>query len=142
MAEVHGSLSIGRRHPPPKGETMQDDTPIIDIPEALNRAMGDVDFLKEMLEELHRSIPDFTARIQGALQSENAETLGSDAHQFKGAAANLGAKSIAHAALQLEQIGKSGSLEGAQEAFDRLEQTIEAFVRHLKQIDWTTIAPV
>lgn len=121
---------------------MEDGTPIIDIPEALNRAMGDVDFLKEMLEELHCSIPDFTSRIQTALQSDDAETLGSDAHQFKGAAANLGAKAIANAALQLEQIGKSGSLEGAQEAFERLEQAIEAFVRYLKQIDWTTIAPI
>jgi HPt (histidine-containing phosphotransfer) domain-containing protein len=142
MAEKPSSLSIGRRHPLPKGETMQDGTPIIDIPEALNRAMGDVDFLKEMLEELHRSIPDFTSRIQHAMQSDNAGALGSDAHQFKGAAANLGAKALAHAALQLEQIGKSGSLEGAQEAFDRLEQAIEAFVGYLKEIDWTTIAPI
>ncbi|MEJ2158797.1 MAG: Hpt domain-containing protein [Desulfobacteraceae bacterium] len=120
---------------------MDDSTPIVDIPEALNRAMGDVDFLKEMLEELYQSIPDFTSRIQRALLSGDAETLGKAAHQLKGAAANLGAKSIAHAALQLEQIGKSGSLEGAQQAFDGLEQTLESFVRHLKQIDWTTITP-
>ena len=121
---------------------MPDGTHIIDIPEALNRAMGDVDFLKEMLEELHRSTADFTARIQGALQSGDAETLGSTAHQFKGAAANLGAKALAREALRLEQIGKSGSLEGAQEAFDRLGQAIEVFVRYLKQIDWATIAPI
>lgn len=118
---------------------MEDGKPIIDIPEALNRAMGDVDFLKMMLEELHRTIPEFTLRIQQSLQSKNSETLGSDAHQFKGAAANLGAKAIAHAALQLEQIGKSGSLEGAEEAFGLLEQTIETFDRYFKRIDWASI---
>ncbi|MEJ2154210.1 MAG: Hpt domain-containing protein [Desulfobacteraceae bacterium] len=120
---------------------MEDGTPIIDMPEALNRAMGDVDFLKMMLEELHRTIPDYTSRIQQALQSKDFDTLGSDAHQFKGAAANLGAKAIAHAALLLEQIGKSGSLEGAQEAFHLLEQSIKSFDQHFKQIDWTTITP-
>lgn len=119
---------------------MENSTPAIDLKEALNRAMGDVDFLKMMLEELHRTIPDFTSRIRQAMQSEDSETLGNDAHQFKGAAANLGAKAIANAALELEQIGKSGSLEGAQEAFDRLEQTIDTFHRHFKQIDWSTIA--
>jgi len=118
---------------------MEEGTPIIDIDEALNRAMGDVDFLKMMLEELHRTIPDFTSRIQQAMQTKDSETLGSDAHQFKGAAANLGAKAIAQAALQLEQIGKSGTLEGVQEAFDYLEQTIESFDRHFKGIDWTTV---
>ena len=120
---------------------MEDTTTIIDISEALNRAMGDVDFLKMMLEELHRTIPDYTSRIQQALQSKDVASLGSDAHQFKGAAANLGAKAIAHAALQLELISKSGSMEGAHEAFHRLEQTIESFDRHFKQIDWTAITP-
>jgi len=118
---------------------MGEGTPIIDLSEALNRAMGDVDFLKMMLEELHRTIPDFTSRIQQAMQSEDGETLGSDAHQFKGAAANLGAKAIAHAALQLEQIGRSGSLEGAQEAFIHLKQSVESFNQHFEQIDWTTV---
>lgn len=118
---------------------MEDGTPIIDINEALNRAMGDVDFLKMMLEELHRTIPDYTSRIQQSMQSRDSESLGSDAHQFKGAAANLGAKAIANAALQLERIGKSGTLEGAQEAYDQLEQTIETFDRHFKQIDWGAI---
>ena len=119
---------------------MDNGTPIIDLDEALNRAMGDVDFLKMMLEELHRTIPDFTSRIQQAMQSMDVETLGSDAHQFNGAAANLGAKAIANAALQLEQIGKSGSLEGAQEAFNHLEKTIESFNQHFLEIDWTAIA--
>ncbi len=118
---------------------MENSASIIDLDEALNRAMGDVDFLKMMLEELHRTIPDYTSRILLALQSQDSDTLGSDAHQFKGAAANLGAKAIAHAALELENIGKSGTLEGAQEAFDRLQESIETFSRYFKQIDWANI---
>ena len=119
---------------------MEDGIPIIDMPEALNRAMGDVAFLKMMLEELHRTLPEYTVRIRQAMQSNDPETLGSDAHQFKGAAANLGAKAIAQAAFRLEQIGKSGSMEGVEEAFDCLEQTIASFDRCLKNIDWATVA--
>jgi two-component system sensor histidine kinase/response regulator len=121
------------------GDIMHDEMPAIDIDEALNRSMGDVDFLKMMLEELHRTIPNYTARIQQALKSNDAETLGSDAHQFKGAAANMGAKAMAHAAFQLEQIGKSGSIEGADEAFGQLKQTIASFNQYLMNINWANI---
>lgn len=118
---------------------MNDDIPIIDIPEALNRSMGDVDFLKMMLEELHRTVPDYATRIRDALLARDMETLGSDAHQFKGAAANLGAKAMAHVALQLEQMGKSGSVENADEALGKLEQAISAFNRYFEEIDWETV---
>lgn len=119
---------------------MNDDIPIIDIPDALNRSMGDVDFLKMMLEELHRTVPDYAARIRDALHAKDMKTLGSDAHQFKGAAANLGAKAMAQAALQLEQMGKSGTAENAVEALDKLEKAISAFNRYYEKIDWESLS--
>jgi HPt (histidine-containing phosphotransfer) domain-containing protein len=118
---------------------MNNDIPDIDIPDALNRSMGDVEFLKMMLEELHRSIPEYATRIRNALQAKDMKTLGSDAHQFKGTAANLGAKTIAQVALQLELIGKTGSIENADEALDKLEQAISAFNRYYEKIDWETL---
>jgi HPt (histidine-containing phosphotransfer) domain-containing protein len=119
---------------------MNDDLPIIDIHDALNRTMGDVDFLKMMLEELHRTAPDYATRIRDALQAKDMKTLGSDAHQFKGAAANLGAKAMAQAALQLEQMGKSGSAENADEALNKLDQAISAFNRYYENIDWEVVS--
>ena len=119
---------------------MSNEKTVIDIGEALKRAMGDADFLRVMLEELHRSIPGFVSRIENALNSNDTESLGSDAHQFKGAAANLGAKALAHAALQLEKIGKSGALEGAAEAFDHLEQSIADFNHNFQAIDWSAVS--
>jgi HPt (histidine-containing phosphotransfer) domain-containing protein len=119
---------------------MNSDIPIIDISDALNRTMGDVDFLKMMLEELHRTAPDYATRIRDALLAKDMKTLGSDAHQFKGAAANLGAKAMAQAALQLEKMGKSGSSENADEALDNLEQAISAFSRYYAEIDWEVLS--
>jgi two-component system, sensor histidine kinase and response regulator len=116
-------------------------TPIIDIPEALNRSMGDVDFLKMMLEEFQHMIPAYVDRIGHAVQSADMENLGKDAHQFKGTAANLGAKAIALCALELEQIGKQGSPDGGRAAFERLVQAVATFEQYYAQIDWSAVGP-
>jgi HPt (histidine-containing phosphotransfer) domain-containing protein len=120
---------------------MNNDMPIIDIPEALTRSMGDVDFLKMMLEEFHRSIPEYATRIRCALEAKDMKTLNSDAHQFKGAAANLGAKAMAHEALKLEQIGKTGTVDdNANQAVSQLENAMAAFSQYFENIDWKNVS--
>ena len=118
---------------------MSNELSIIDIPEALNRAMGDVGFLQMMLDEFQRMIPDFMARIEQAVQFKDMDTLGKDAHQFKGTAANLGAKTIAAAALELEQIGRSGNLENSSAALADLQHAVKTFNQHLLQIEWSCV---
>jgi two-component system sensor histidine kinase/response regulator len=118
---------------------MSNDIPVIDISEALNRAMGDVEFLQMMLAEFQRMIPDFMSRIRQALQFNDMGNLAKDAHQFKGTAANLGAKIIAAAALELEQIGKIGNSENGESAYAELQEAVTAFNHHLNQIEWSTI---
>jgi two-component system sensor histidine kinase/response regulator len=118
---------------------MSNDLPVIDIPEALHRAMGDVDFLQMMLAEFQRMIPDFMSRIQQAIQFNNMDSLAKDAHQFKGTAANLGAKIIAEAALELEQIGKTGNSEKSKSVYAELQEAVTVFNQNLAQIEWSTI---
>jgi HPt (histidine-containing phosphotransfer) domain-containing protein len=122
-----------------KGVTMSNDLPVIDISEALNRAMGDADFLQMMLAEFQRTIPDFLSRINQALEISDMESLAKDAHQFKGTAANLGAKIIAAVALKLEQIGKSGNSKNGESAYVELQEAVTAFNHHLARIEWSTI---
>ena len=118
---------------------MNNEHPILDIPEALNRAMGDVDFLQMMLDEFQRMIPDFMTRIEQAVQFNDMDALSKDAHQFKGTAANLGAKSIAAAALELEQIGKSGKTDGSASALSELQAAVSRFTEHLPQVEWSAV---
>jgi HPt (histidine-containing phosphotransfer) domain-containing protein len=122
-----------------QGEIMSNDLPVIDISEALNRAMGDVDFLQMMLAEFQRTIPDFLSRIDQALQFNDMDSLAKDAHQFKGTAANLGAKIIAAVALKLEQAGKSGNPENGESAFAELQEAVTAFNHHLARVEWSTV---
>jgi HPt (histidine-containing phosphotransfer) domain-containing protein len=120
---------------------MPEETPIIDIDDALKRAMGDVDFLKMMFEEFISMLPDYINRINQAIQQADMEALGKDAHQFKGAAANLGAQAIAACALELEQIGKGGTSQRVSAAFDQLTQAVETFVKYYTDMDWSTVSP-
>jgi HPt (histidine-containing phosphotransfer) domain-containing protein len=116
-----------------------EDRPAIDLPEALNRAMGDAEFLRMLLDELHNTIPDFRSRLIEAHQAGDLPAMGKTAHQLKGAAANLGAGAIAAAALKLEQIGKSGDPAGCGQAFEDLDQAVANFEQCLSGIDWTSV---
>lgn len=118
---------------------MSEDLPILDLPEALNRSLGDVEFLQMMLEEYHKSIPDFIERLETALGNLDLVTLGKDAHQFKGASANLGAKTIAALALELEKIGKSGDSTNAAQTLAQLKVEIKKFEQKLAEIDWSSL---
>lgn len=117
-----------------------DKTPVIDLTEALNRSMGDATFLKKMLEELHQTLPDSLGCIQSALESNDLTSLFKKAHQLKGAAANLGAKTVASAALKLEQIGRSGDPLGSVQALSELRAAADDFNRHFLQIDWLSFS--
>ena len=114
--------------------------PVIALAEALKRAMGDADFLKMMLDELHHEIPEIIARLETAIQEGDLASIGQEAHQLKGAAANLGAKAVAGAALKLEQIGESKNPEGSGQALEELKQAAEIFGRHIAAIDWKGLA--
>ena len=118
---------------------MSDNLPILDLPEALHRSLGDVEFLQMMMDEFQKCIPDFVNRLETALRDQDLETLGRDAHQFKGAAANLGVKSVAAVAFELETMGKNGDNTNAAPTLTRLKTEIEKFKHQLAQIDWSSL---
>lgn len=119
---------------------MAGDKSIIDIDDALKRALGDVAFLRMMFEEMIRTLPDYLDPIQKAIQIGDMALLNRSAHQFKGAAANLGAKEVSQAAFRLEKIGKSGNGIDADTAFADLQNAIDAFKRQWSRIDWSALS--
>jgi HPt (histidine-containing phosphotransfer) domain-containing protein len=118
---------------------MTDSLPVIDLPEALNRALGDTEFLKMMMDELFNSIPDFMGRLENSVQTGDMQSLDRDAHQFKGASANLGAKAVAAAAYELEKIGKSADAGASRQALEKLKTEIDRFNQAYAQIDWANL---
>ncbi len=118
---------------------MPDDRSILDLDDALNRALGDVAFLKMMLDEFHLMLPDLMRTMTQEIDAGDLAGVGRTAHQLKGAAANLGATAVSSAALALERIGKSGNPEGIQAAMERLKSAQQALFIFIDQIDWATL---
>ena len=67
---------------------MSADLPILDLDDALHRALGDVAFLKMMFDEFEQMLPEMVATMTREMAAGDLTSLGKSAHQLKGAAAN------------------------------------------------------
>ena len=107
------------------------DTPPVAFEKALERTLGDRDFLFEMLEEFTSKGPEWLKSIETLLQKCDGETLAQEAHTLKGAAANLGAERMAEFAVRLEEMGRSGDLSDGARVIDELEHEFESITQFI-----------
>ena len=116
----------GDKHDRRRPETGK--VPPIDLEQALKTALGDTDFLKELLT----MFTDATARQLGDIKSSMAagetETAEKHAHKIKGAAANLSIEGIRASAEELEQVARQRDVRGV----ERLTKTLEIQLTALK----------
>jgi CheY-like chemotaxis protein/HPt (histidine-containing phosphotransfer) domain-containing protein len=109
-----------------------------DVPMNLERAIeefeGDKDFLMEVLNGFLDNVRTQLGTIRQAISDGDSEAVRRETHSIKGGAANLTADKLSSIAFELENIGKSGVLEGGIEALERLEKEfyrLEGYVRNL-----------
>src|SRR5258706_1672367 len=76
-------------------------------------AATDVSMLAEIYAAFASSAVDYIRNCQDALRDSAANNLAAAAHGLKGASANIGATTVNRLASQLEQLGRSGTLSGA-----------------------------
>jgi HPt (histidine-containing phosphotransfer) domain-containing protein len=86
---------------------------------------NDSAFLTRLIETFLDDCKTYLAALRTAVEEEDAATLQKEAHGLKGAVANLKAEPAREAARRLEEIGRSGAMEDADRALDRLETEIE-----------------
>jgi HPt (histidine-containing phosphotransfer) domain-containing protein len=91
---------------------------LIDYKEALDRLGGDEEFLTELLHELLVQIDQNFSQIKRAIETKNYEELKMLSHSLKGASANLNVNRIANHFLNLEELGTTSSIDGANEILD------------------------
>lgn len=115
------------------------DRSIIDINDALNRALGDTTFLKMMFNELVLTIPGLITTIETDIQNGDMNQLAKSAHQLKGAASNLSVTMVAAMSYQLEKAAKKGDTSRIQESFDQLKDCVTEFKSNLDLIDWENL---
>ena len=97
------------------------DNEIIDQPTLaglLDSLGGDVDFLKELVDAYLDSTPGLFAAMRQAATAGDAVGLQRAAHTLKTGSANMGALGLAALCKQLEDMGRSGALDGAEARID------------------------
>ena len=93
---------------------------------------GDVDFLSEIVEAYLSSSPGLFANMQQAIATGEAPALQRAAHTLKTGSANFGALAFAAQCKELEDMGKMGTLDGAETKFRKLEAAYTQVVAALQ----------
>ena len=113
------------------GETGQEQHPM-NFEKALGEFEGNREILMELLWRLIEDVRGQIGNIHKAVSAGNIEVVRREAHTIKGGAAMLTANDLSHVASELEQLAKSGSLEGSTGIIERIEKEfnrLEDYVR-------------
>ncbi|MFL5494853.1 MAG: response regulator [Gemmatimonadales bacterium] len=91
----------------------------------LERFMGDRDLLREVASAFLEHLPVLLAELDQGLSRGDADAVQRAAHSLKGSVGNFAHTPSFELALRLEQIGRSGSLDGAAEVCAELHRGVE-----------------
>jgi signal transduction histidine kinase/CheY-like chemotaxis protein/HPt (histidine-containing phosphotransfer) domain-containing protein len=105
------------------------DPSVLDMGDALERFDGDREFFGEVLEDFLESGSVQVRILEQAVRDGDYERLEREAHSLKGAAANLSASRLSKIALELEIMGRTHSLDGAESRIRDIEREIESIQR-------------
>jgi two-component system sensor histidine kinase/response regulator len=94
----------------------------------LNRLNHNNDLLHELVDSFITDTPQHLKDIREAIEAQKVEKVKTEAHNLKGAAANVGADLFKEVAFQLECAGKSQNLNTALNLYERLEEEFERFI--------------
>jgi CheY-like chemotaxis protein/HPt (histidine-containing phosphotransfer) domain-containing protein len=118
------------------GPAGSDKSPALD-PAALERlreTMG-AGFLEELLPTFVEDTQELVSTMRRALGTRDTDAFRRAAHSLKSNAASFGATTLSSLARDLENLAKSGSLDGAAGRVERLGIECERVVRALREIE-------
>ncbi len=105
---------------------------ILDLAGALARFEGDRSLFDELARLFLDECETGLAEIRKAWQTGDARQLERAAHTLKGSSASLGAQRVSHAALELEMLARSGTLENAGERITLLQNEMDRLLPDLE----------
>ena len=109
------------------------DPKIIDIEGVMSRLDGDRELFLELVGIFFEESPSILSALDGAIQSQNSNEIRVSAHTLKGAASNIGAIVVQATAFSLEQLGRSGTCEGATAQVTLLKEQIEDYRKNFAE---------
>jgi PAS domain S-box-containing protein len=110
------------------------DWSVLDGLRALQEA-GEPDFVQETIDLYLADAPQQIEAIQQAIAQNRPDELRHAAHTLKGNSRSLGAMKLGTLSFELEKIGKSGTIEGAESLLTKLKQEFERVKEALSLIN-------
>jgi PAS domain S-box-containing protein len=121
--------------PVPDGSTTATGEPAVFARQtALDRFDGEEQLLEEVIELFASDLPHRMSEVRTSLEHGDPKRLQHAAHSLKGAAGYVGAERVAALALKLEELGRSGDLSSALEAYRQLERELEQLKRAVADV--------
>ncbi|MFO1043916.1 MAG: response regulator [Planctomycetaceae bacterium] len=108
-----------------------DVNPPIDTRALLNRCMGSVEFMESLLSELESTGLHHVSEIERNFGLKEPTETANAAHALKGAAGILSAEAVRQLASDIEQCGRSGSLDGIEAAIADLRLEMERCLKYI-----------
>ena len=116
-----------------QAELDADAMPVLDRAGLFERAMDDAQLAADLLEAFLHEYPGLRAALQSAIGNHDVIAMMNVAHTIKGAAANVGALRVAHAAGRVEH-------QAAADPASRLGDLFLALDRHLVEFERVVVA--
>jgi signal transduction histidine kinase/DNA-binding response OmpR family regulator/HPt (histidine-containing phosphotransfer) domain-containing protein len=107
---------------------------LMDLNAALERAGGDVEFLKEIANLFLKDTPRTMDALGAAVKGRDALAVQREAHKLKGSVGNFSAPAAFDAALRVEMLGIEGKLSELPGAFAALEREIQKLSSELETL--------
>jgi two-component system sensor histidine kinase/response regulator len=114
--------------PAPPAEPARAEASLIDPAEMMTRVDGSLTLLNKIKEVFRLECRDMLDQIRQAIEAGNARDLYRAAHTFKGSVSYFGSGPANQAALCLEDMGRTGDLTGAAQAYDTLKEIVSRLV--------------
>ena len=99
----------------------------------LSRLDGDVELAQQLAAIFVNEYPKMLDRLRAALTSGGADDVRRAAHALKGSVSNFIDGGPTATAFELENMGRSGQLEGTSAVLDRLERELAALSASLRK---------
>ena len=97
----------------------------------MKELMGDA--FKDVVNMCLQTLPEQSDLLEAAISDDDAEQVFNIAHRLKSSCGSIGAFGLAEKAELIEQIGRQGSTQGADQAFSELQSSLEEVLSILEQ---------
>jgi HPt (histidine-containing phosphotransfer) domain-containing protein len=133
IAEFHDCIRAARCPNPAENPSARANSDAIDWQVALAAVGGRRDLLAELVDIFGTEYPTTLTAIRAAMDQQDAKALQMSAHQLKGCLRYFGTTTASELARALEEIGRSGQIDGAAQKFEPLVAAVQRLLPQLQR---------